>query len=329
MIAIASVMLAACSGATISPSAGLPPTVRATATGDQPSPTGVTSPVQTEIPLPSETPSALPSSPTVTLTPTVSQTPTTSPTPTPDLRPMPNTWSSWPTLPTASARVLEIYRQGQLLGNDPHHFSRIGDCQSVPAVFMGIFDEPGRYWLGNYADIQPTIDQFAGSFGRESVTAKDGFGVSSVFSPLMADPSLCESNETPIACEFRIHKPIIVFVGMGTNWAPNASASFEKYLREIVEYAIEQGVIPVLMTKADNIEGDYLLNESIAQVAYDYDIPLVNVWLAVQYLPNHGLEDDGVYLTTAGWDERAFAALRALDRVWHAVNGDGTPTPSP
>jgi hypothetical protein len=215
-----------------------------------------------------------------------------------------------------SGRLKEIYLKGQALGNDPKSFTRIGDCQSIPEVFLGIYDTD-RYWLGeNYQYLQTTIDRFSGAFGRENITAKDGFGVNSVFTPLMADPALCSSDETPLDCEYRLHKPIVAFVSMGTNWAPGSSARFEEYLRKIVDFCLEHGIIPVLMTKADNIEQDYLLNESIAQVAYDYDVPLLNTWAAVQYLPNKGLEADGIYLTPAAWDERAFTALITLDAVW-------------
>jgi hypothetical protein len=135
----------------------------------------------------------------------------------------------------------------------------------------------------------------------------------------MADPALCQANETPLECEYRLKKPAIAFVSMGTNWAPNASASFEKYLKQIVETSIEQGVIPILMTKADNIEKDGLLNQTIAQVAYDYDVPLYNAWRAVQFLPNHGLKEDGIYLTTEAWDVRSYFALETLDALRRAL----------
>lgn len=253
---------------------------------------------------------------TPTPTSTITPTPTITLTPTPDTRPLPDYWRSWPVIPTVSGRLKEIYLKGQALGNDPKSFTRIGDCQSIPEVFLGIYDTD-RYWLGeNYQYLQTTIDRFSGAFGRENITAKDGFGVNSVFTPLMADPALCSSDETPLDCEYRLHKPIVAFVSMGTNWAPGSSARFEEYLRKIVDFCLEHGIIPVLMTKADNIEQDYLLNESIAQVAYDYDVPLLNTWAAVQYLPNKGLEADGIYLTPAAWDERAFTALITLDAVW-------------
>ena len=258
-----------------------------------------------------------------------SQTPIDTPTPTADTRLNAYYWRNWPVIPTLSAQALQVFAHGQELGNDLHSFSRIGDCQSVPAIFLGIYDTD-RYSLDTKnKDLQATIDQFSGSFQRENITAKDGFGISSVLTPLMSDPKLCQPTETPLDCEYRLHKPIIAFIAMGTNWKPNASATFERYLRQVVDFCIEHGVIPVLVTKADNIENNYLLNRSIAQVAYDYDMPLYNAWAAVQYLPNHGLEGDKIYLTTDAWDVRTFAGLQALDAIWTSLKAVPLPTLSP
>ncbi len=58
--------------------------------------------------------------------------------------------------------------------------------------------------------------------------------------------------------------------------------------------------MPILATKADNLEGDQAINATIARLAYEYDLPLWNFWLAVQPLPDHGLQPDGSHLTWAG-----------------------------
>jgi hypothetical protein len=280
---------------------------------------------------PTNTPSA---SPTITTTPTISPTPTESPTatitpsPTADVRPDPNNWRNWPTIPTVSAVTAGIFQRGQELGNDIHTFTRIGDCQSVPAVFLGIYDTD-RYWFGDkWAYLQRTVDQFAGAWEQENVTAKDGFSVLSMFSALYADPEVCNANETPLECEYRLHKPAFAFISLGTNWQPGASARFEEYLRKIVDFCVEHGIVPVLMTKADNVEGDELLNLAIARVAHDYDVPMLNSWLAVYYLPNHGLDETGIYLTPDAWDERAFTALITLDRLWTQLSGIEIHTPT-
>jgi hypothetical protein len=107
---------------------------------------------------------------------------------------------------------------------------------------------------------------------------------------------------------------------------------FEPQMRKIIEDSIENGVIPILSTKADNEEGDHSINTTIARLANEYDIPLWNFWLAVQPLPNHGLQEDRVHLTWGrnffndpvamekAWPVRNLTALQMLDAVWLAVS---------
>lgn len=292
-----------------------------------------TAPVLTATTAPSSTPAATltpaPSA-TVTPTPTITPTPTTPPTPTPDTRPLPESWGSWPPVPEVSAHVVDIFRRGQQMGNNPHAFSVVGDCQSEPNVFLGIY-ATDRYALGDWAYLQETIDWFAGSFDHYSVSVKDGQSVASALNPQWADPAVCEKNETPLDCELRVHKPAFIFINLGTNWKNGGPTAHEKYLRQIVQTAIDHGTVPILTTKADNIEGDNSLNAATARVAYDLDVPLMNFWLAAASLENHGLdhEREDVYLTPHAWDLRNFTALMTLDTVWKAIRAAATAEQSP
>ena len=212
-------------------------------------------------------------------------TPGTPGTPTPDERKLPKYWAEWPLVPTVSARAKEIFLLGQRMGNDPHSFTVIGDCQSEPNILMGVYDTD-NYQLGaGYEYLDETVRQFKGSFARDSITVKDGMSVASVFAPGWADPNQCQPGETPLECEIRLHKPIIIFISLGTNWKGGDDVKHEEYMRRIVDYAISKGVLPVLSTKGDNQEGDHRINQSTARVAYDYDLPLWNFWLAIRDLP--------------------------------------------
>lgn len=254
------------------------------------------------------------------------------PSPTPDTRLLPAEWQTWPVVPSVSPWLKELYAQGLAEGNNPHAFSKIGDCQNVVSLFLSPFDVPAEYRLGEqYAYLQPTIEQFAGSWGRKSQAVRGGFNVASVFNPMLADPKACEKNETPLDCEFRLNHPSIVTISMEEWWSKNPAETYEKYLRQIVEYALAHKAVPILATKADNLEGDMSINAAIARVAYDYDVPLWNFWAAVQGLPNKGLEPDGFHLTTGptylddpqimrqAWPWRNLTALQAIDAVWQAV----------
>lgn len=242
--------------------------------------------------------------------------------PTPDTRLDPKYWPEWPLIPIVSARAKEIYTLGRQLGNDPHSFTTIGDCQSEPSVFMGVYDSE-RYFLGEgYEHLEETIQQFKGSFQRDSVTVKDGMSVASVLSPVWADSELCEEGETPLACEIRLHRPVVAFINLGTNWQGGDDVKHEAYLRQVVEVLIENGVVPIISTKGDNLEGDHRLNRSMARVAHDYDLPLWNFWRSLRDLPGKGLDDTrpGGYLTTEAWARRSFTGLQALDSVWRELN---------
>jgi lysophospholipase L1-like esterase len=125
----------------------------------------------------------------------------------------------------------------------------------------------------------------------------------------------------------------LALIMMGSNDALSRRKGFETYMRQIIEYTLQQGVIPILATKADNLEGDNSINRTIALLAHQYDVPLWNFWLAVQPLPDHGLQNDGVHLTFAknhfddpldlqsAWPIRNLTALQVLDAVWRSVAG--------
>ena len=242
-------------------------------------------------------------------------------------------WKNLPIIPEISEHALEIYERGVAAGHDPHAFSKIGDCQNVPSMFLSIFDRSGFFTLGEqYAYLQPTIDWFAGSFSRESQAVRRGFNAASVVSPLWANPESCEQGETPLECELRLHNPSLAIVSLETWWAGKPE-NYEKYVRQILEGLIDQDVLPILATKADNLEGDHSINQILVRLALEYDIPLWNFWAAVQPLPNHGLSDDQFHLTfdvnefddpdvmRAAWPWRNLTALQSLDAVRQAVAG--------
>ena len=238
-------------------------------------------------------------------------------------------WKQLPVVPTGvSDRAIEIYELGLTLGNDPTHFSIIGDCQNVSTYFLSAFDHPDDFSLGSeYAYLQPTIDYYQGSYSRTSFAVRGGFNAAAVISPLRSDPKSCNPNESPLDCELRVWKPSIVIVSMETWWSEKPAEEYDKYMRRVLDRIIETGAVPIIATKADNLEGDHTINATIAQIAYEYDIPLWNFWLAVQPLADHGLTGDGFHLTFArnffddrarmksAWPWRNLTALQTLDAV--------------
>src|SRR5215212_5557363 len=286
-------------------------------------------PIAMDTPIPSQptmTPvivedTLLPASPTATLAPIG----------TPEQKePLPEeAWMKMPAVPTGiSNRARLIYEYGLSLGNDPTRFSIIGDCQNVSSYFLSVFDKPGEFSLDTeYSYLQPTIDYYQGSFSRKSLAVKGGFNVAAILSPLRADPQSCNQGESPLDCELRVWRPSVVFVSMETWWSEKPAQEYDKYMRRVIERILETGAVPIIATKADNLEGDNAINETIARIAYDYDLPLWNFWAAVRPLPNHGLSPDHFHLTFArnffddpvrmksAWPWRNLTALKTLDVV--------------
>ncbi len=241
----------------------------------------------------------------------------------------PDAWKDMPAVPAGiSDRMLDVYQRGLAMGNDPSRFSVIGDCQNVSSYFLAVYEKPGEFSLGeDYAYLQPTIDYYRGSFDRQSLAVKGGFNVAAILSPLRANPETCNTNESPLDCELRTWRPSVVFVSMETWWSDKPAEEYDKYMRQVIEGILESGAVPIIATKADNLEGDHSINATIAQIAYDYDIPLWNFWAAVQPLPNHGLSSDNFHLTFArnffddpvrmrsAWPWRNLTALQTLDVV--------------
>jgi len=228
-------------------------------------------------------------------------------------------WQKLSVIPELSERALEILADGIARGNRPNAFSTIGDCQSMPPVFMGFYDEPGAYQLleeDRY--LEQSIRHFSGSFSRQSISVDNGFSVASVMSPMWTNLELCNSSETPLECEFRLQNPTVVFVNLGTNWHTGDDVRYEDYLREIVDFSIAHGVLPILSTKADNVEGDHDINEGIAMIAAEYDLPLWNFWRTVQILPGKGLDTErgGGYLSVGGWNVHSYSGLRMLHVIY-------------
>ena len=230
---------------------------------------------------------------------------------------------------TGGPVVRTTYRLGQELGNNPHAFSKIGDCNSEPPFFLVKFDE-GAYDLGPYSYLQPAIDHFAGSFARSSATVWIGNHAWAVFDPTWANPAMCLPGEAPIECEFRINRPSFVLIRLGTNEAYTPDL-FETNLRQIIEFALERGTIPILGTKADRLEGSDAINERIRALADEYKIPLWDFGRAADSIPGRGLRADGFHMTygapyysdpaalQTGHAVHNLTALMALDAVWRSV----------
>jgi hypothetical protein len=232
-----------------------------------------------------------------------------------------------PVVPSIGWRVHQIFATGQAMGNRSDVFSKVGDCMTEFHAFFLPFGV-GEYSLGGYSSLQPTVDFFtqtsprygsANSFVNESMAAQGGFSASSVIDPLWAKPDHCESGETPLMCEYRLIQPSVAIILFGAVDVHNLPPEdFEGYLRQVIEYSINQGVIPVPNTVPANRGYMWMplleFNSVIVDLASEYDIPLINLWRATQALPDAGIDtDDYLHLS---FDENRWINFDGSENIW-------------
>ncbi len=195
-----------------------------------------------------------------------------------------------------AANIRTIYARGKALGRNGQAFSKLGDSLIATPSFMTQFDA-GQYDLGAYAHLQPVIDYFGGSFERYGVALRPGLHAWGVFDPLWANKDWCLANEDLLNCEVRLNNPGVLLILLGTNDAGNPPG-FDYNMRKVVVFAIENGIIPIIVTKADRFEGpENINNDILRQIATDFQVPLWDFDLVAGTLPGRGLTDDQVHLT--------------------------------
>ena len=255
---------------------------------------------------------------------------------------------------TSNARL--IFLDGRAKGNLPHVFTKVGDSISASPNFL-VSIGSGNYGLGTYSYLGGAISFFSGPNGRganpfvaSSLAARNSWSTESVLNPANADPNVCRTGETPLACEYRLVRPAVALIMFGTNDSGGMpTATFSANLAAIVQTSINMGVIPVLSTippkryspSTDGRVAEF--NQVIVTTARAYDIPLWNYWQAMSSLPGEGLASDGVHpsappdgLTAVfdgehlkyGYPMRNLTALQMLYTLWQQVLYDGDQAPA-
>ena len=255
----------------------------------------------------------------------------------------------YPVIPTISATARAIYQAGLARGNNPRVFSKLGDCMTENPFFLVTFSH-GQYDLGQYAGLQTVLDHYQGvparnggwtldSFATAGLAAASGFNVAGPLDATWADPKWCKGGESPAACEFRVASPSVALIMFGTNdVGVTDAASYDFYLRSLIDQALDDGVLPLLSTfptRPENPAKSLLLNQIVVRVALDYGIPLVNLNRALEPLPHQGVNPaDTIHLSVPpdgrvdrltpaelqyGFTMRNLVTLQALDAVLKAV----------
>jgi hypothetical protein len=233
-------------------------------------------------------------------------------------------WMEWPILPIVTKNVQEIYALGQKLGRDPRAFSIFGDCQGLPEEFLGQYEISAEAYNKLPENLQETVDYFEGSLNRDSATVKPGTTTGALLWEDWHEGLYgCRLGESPVDCEIRTNNPSFVIIAVGTHYETRN----QYYMELIIENLLENGIVPILSTKADNREGNHSINLQTAQLAIDYNIPMWNFWQATSHLPDNGLvtrkgeESLGqIYYNDEVKEIHRISALETLDTVWRALD---------
>ncbi len=247
---------------------------------------------------------------------------TITPVPTQTLTPLiAEQWKQWPVIPAfISDEMRQIYQVGLANGNNHHAFSILGDCHSLPKNFLGIYDHDLSAAVHIDPALRETVIHFKGSFDRYSPTVANGTTEGALLWERWNEnkEGYCEPYELPIDCELRYHQPIIAFVHIGTHWENRN----EFYLRTIIEKLLDNGTVPIIVTKADNRELDERVNRNLTSLSLEYQLPVWNFWASVQHLPNHGIdENDPMNLTDEAYQIHREDGLRVLDYIYRELSG--------
>jgi uncharacterized protein YraI len=256
-----------------------------------------------------------------------------------------------PVLPVITSAIRNqmrvVYRRGQLLGNNPHVFSKVGDCHTDHPYFFEMIGN-GKYNLGQYGALQDVINYFmvspregaGNSFNNRSMAAHSAFTSGAVldWQESLKVSDQCNPQESPLRCEIRRSKPAVMLIMFGVvDVITMSPADFNKFMRIIVQDAINFGVIPVLSTSAENPSSpnSRLFNQIVVKIAREKYLPLVNLQAALDPLPSHGLDGDGIHLTRpssldnaavfndenlkAGYTMRNLVMLQTLDIIMRKI----------
>jgi hypothetical protein len=249
-------------------------------------------------------------------------------------------------IPAVGGRARTIFLDGQTRGNRADVFAKVGDSITDMPMFLYAIGG-GQQQLGSYAYLQTVINHFSqtiNSFARVSAAARGGWTSGDLLDPSKHFiPGVCSADETPLACEYRVARPAVALIMIGTNdiFYGVDSVTYRAHLETIAQISIDSGVIPVLSTIPDilidpNMAARVLeLNDIIRSVAGAYGVPLWDYWLALQALPNKGISADNLHpsfdvapgtsaIFTAehmqyGFNVRNLTALMVLDAVWQGA----------
>lgn len=233
-----------------------------------------------------------------------------------------------PGVPVVSKKVQQLYKDAVKAGRKPNTVTVIGDCNSEHPVFFGRL-AAGAFNLAPYPELQKTFQAYLPAFNRVSVATSGSFNAGMAFDTTWADPKVCRGNEGPLGCEMRLSNASIVLISLGTGdtftWQ-----DFETHYKAIIDAVLANKAVPVLMTKADDLESRQggapaeHINSVVRKLGAQYGLPVIDFDKAAQALPDGGLAKernvdlqpiDPFHVNEAGMDARILMTLQTLAQL--------------
>lgn len=225
--------------------------------------------------------------------------------------------------------VSRIYNRGRFQGLRDDFLLSVGDCNSESGWYLEtLLDDvpPDSGVDASYYEsepIQSTINHFSDAFAFKGQSVNSGLNAASVLDPFWASADVCPFGESPLTCDYHLTDSFASLIMFGANDVNVLSTSaYEMAMREIIETTLENDVIPILSTfTVRNIEGTdtYAIgvrfNAVLIRLAEEYQIPLVNFWLATRDLADKGILDDNAHLTVPGFNIRNQLTVEVLTQL--------------
>ena len=224
--------------------------------------------------------------------------------------------------------VSQIYNRGRFRGLRDDFLLSVGDCNSESGWYLETLldDVPpdagvdASFYAS--ADIQSTISYYSDAFAFKGQSVNSGLNAASVLDPFWASPDVCPAGESPLTCDYLLTDSFASLIMFGANDVNVLStASYELAMRDIIETTLERDIIPILSTFTvrpleDNTYAiGVRFNAVLIRLAEEYQIPLVNFWLATRNLADNGILEDNAHLTVAGFNIRNQLTVEVLSQI--------------
>ena len=233
-----------------------------------------------------------------------------------------------------------LLQQAVKAGRDAHLFTIAGDSNAQWPVLLGL-QAGGQIDIGQQQpSLRGMLTRFEPSLAHVSVAVGGGFRAADMFDTSFAQkPATCLPAEGVFACELRLSNASVVFIQLGTG-DRFAWKDYEATYRAMLDTALAAQVVPVLFTKADEMESYQggapmgYLNDVVRKLAAEYQLPLVEFFAATRDLPTvpnpdlpdrpfiqHGLHDEWGYyfhLTEEARILKLISMLQMLDALTRA-----------